>query len=175
MQVNSRKSFTLIEIITVLAIIMILASMVLVVSKGALTRAKKSKAEAMIASLSVAVSMFYNDCGNYPDTQVFSAYPEPVYANIIQANETLRYCLYESAVAAFYSGWKGPYIEVKSSDLLNIGAGAYEEIIDPWKKPYAFCSKRNTPIAVLHNKGTFDIYSAGPDGIYGNADDINNW
>jgi general secretion pathway protein G len=40
---------------------------------------------------------------------------------------------------------------------------------DPWQHPYIYeCPGR-------HNPNGFDLSSAGPDGIPGNQDDINNW
>ncbi len=41
--------------------------------------------------------------------------------------------------------------------------------IDPWEKPYNYRRPGK------HDKGGFDVYSAGPDGIPDNADDIGNW
>jgi len=40
---------------------------------------------------------------------------------------------------------------------------------DPWNNAYVYVSPGK------HNKGGYDIYSKGPDGIPGNADDITNW
>jgi general secretion pathway protein G len=41
--------------------------------------------------------------------------------------------------------------------------------LDPWQHPYAYeCPGR-------HNTDGYDLSSAGPDGQFGNEDDINNW
>ena len=53
------------------------------------------------------------------------------------------------------SNWNGPYLE--------------KNPIDPWSNPY----KYKSPGA--NNKGTYDLYSMGPDGIEGTEDDITNW
>lgn len=42
-------------------------------------------------------------------------------------------------------------------------------LLDPWGNPYHY----RRPGA--KDKGGFDVYSAGPDGIADNADDIGNW
>ena len=42
-------------------------------------------------------------------------------------------------------------------------------ILDPWKNPY------NYRRPAQKDKGPFDVWSSGPDGISGNADDIGNW
>ncbi len=52
-------------------------------------------------------------------------------------------------------GWKGPY--------------AREIPLDPWGHAYLYiCPGRS-------NRDSYDLFSAGPDGIAGTADDITNW
>lgn len=41
--------------------------------------------------------------------------------------------------------------------------------LDPWGHPYLYLSPG------LHNTNSFDLSSAGPDGIPGTQDDITNW
>ncbi len=53
------------------------------------------------------------------------------------------------------SNWKGPYLK----KLMK----------DPWGKGY------NYRYPGQHNKYGYDLYSAGPDGQEGTADDIANW
>ena len=52
--------------------------------------------------------------------------------------------------------WKGPY--------LKRGVP-----LDPWGKEYYYKQPGQ------HNEYGYDLYSAGPDGITGNDDDITNW
>lgn len=181
-----KKGFTLVEIISVMVIIMTLAGMVLVVSKGALNKAKKSKAEAMISALSVAISMYDADCGRYPNAQNFTKKDEDDVSLITLANENLRFALIETSSmilpANEGTNWKGPYIEFKAKDLAETGGTGYSEIVDPWGHPYAYLSTRNNPGgSFLHNTNSFDLWSAGLDGVYGInpvtgvTDDITNW
>jgi general secretion pathway protein G len=51
--------------------------------------------------------------------------------------------------------WHGPYVE----SLPN----------DPWGHPYKYLYPGN------HNKDGYDLWSVGPDGVDGTADDIGNW
>jgi general secretion pathway protein G len=44
-----------------------------------------------------------------------------------------------------------------------------ETLLDPWGRPYQY------RIPGKHNPGSYDVYSLGPDGIEGTADDIGNW
>ena len=57
----------------------------------------------------------------------------------------------------FLAGWAGPY--------LNGGIVP----LDPWDHEY----KLDVP--GRHNTGSFDVWSAGPDGLDGTSDDIGNW
>lgn len=54
-------------------------------------------------------------------------------------------------------GWKGPYVE----DSI--------QFIDPWGNDYQYQSPRR------EGKGWYDLWSNGPDGQSGTADDIGNW
>ena len=51
--------------------------------------------------------------------------------------------------------WHGPYLD-------NLP-------IDPWNNPYVYTYPGR------HNPNGFDLYSVGPDGKAGTADDIGNW
>ncbi len=42
-------------------------------------------------------------------------------------------------------------------------------LMDPWKNPY------NYRRPAQKDKGPFDVYSSGPDGVPNTADDIGNW
>ncbi|HPD32668.1 MAG TPA: type II secretion system protein GspG [Phycisphaerae bacterium] len=53
--------------------------------------------------------------------------------------------------------WKGPYVE-------NPGT-----LRDTWGRPLRYKSPG------VKNLGHYDLWSAGPDGVDGTADDINNW
>jgi len=54
------------------------------------------------------------------------------------------------------SSWKGPYLKRTVS-------------LDPWGKPYVYRSPGQ------HNREDYDLFSTGPDGVEGTADDITNW
>jgi len=56
------------------------------------------------------------------------------------------------------SNWHGPYLKSSSIPL------------DPWGNPY----KYTYPSELTSSEYLYDIVSAGPDGVYGNEDDITN-
>jgi len=55
--------------------------------------------------------------------------------------------------------WRGPYIDGDKNKSLN----------DPWGKPYQYRSPG------VRNPNGYDVWSMGPDGQDGTADDIGNW
>ena len=52
-------------------------------------------------------------------------------------------------------GWHGPYLR--------------RIPVDPWQRPYRYVYPG------AHNKESFDIVSAGPDGVVDTPDDLGNW
>ncbi len=58
------------------------------------------------------------------------------------------------------ASWHGPYLD--SIQGIN-------EIYDPWGNEYQYQSPGT------HNPKSYDVWSMGPDGISGTADDIGNW
>jgi general secretion pathway protein G len=60
------------------------------------------------------------------------------------------------APAEAQSAWAGPYL--KSNVPL-----------DPWYRPYNYMAPGR------HNPDSYDVWSAGPDGVDGSEDDIGNW
>jgi general secretion pathway protein G len=68
--------------------------------------------------------------------------------------EQLQVLRYAPADAA--SGWNGPYLDS-------------EVPLDPWKREYRYMYPGR------YNTMSYDIWSTGPSGIDGNADNIGNW
>ena len=154
------QAFTLIELLTVMAIIMIIAGMVVGVSTTARESARKRKSEVMIAALEIGISMYHADTGNYPTGD----------------DGTGCYFLYDLLTNAEYgdglsgggnpadiAGWRGPYMEFKTKDLNNVA----DEIIDPWGNVYNYDATN----PITHNTNSFDLWSIG--GSDGRI--IHNW
>ncbi len=55
--------------------------------------------------------------------------------------------------------WQGPYIKAPGGNLP----------VDPWGEPYIY------RYPGTKNKGSYDLFSKGPDKIEGTPDDIGNW
>ena len=65
---KAQEGFTLIEIMVVIAIIGLLATLVVQSLRGATDKAKRTKAMADIAELKTALDRYYIDIGSYPTT-----------------------------------------------------------------------------------------------------------
>jgi type II secretion system protein G len=81
-----KKGFTIIEIIMVIAVIIILASLMLPAANLAREHALKKKAESMIYSIGMACRSYEADTGEFPDngslaTQLSTAGPNAPYIN----------------------------------------------------------------------------------------------
>ncbi|MFH0839680.1 MAG: type II secretion system protein GspG [Candidatus Omnitrophota bacterium] len=158
----SLTGFSLIELLSVMVIILILAGLFVGVSGPASRSAKKRKAEVMVSALEVAIGMYKADRGVYPPTDSGSGCAI-LYDYL--TNETA----YGGGALA---GWAGPYMEFKNEDLMGTTP---EEIKDPWGNPYNY----QEPGAVGQNENSFDLWSNGPDGKTSTAqekvDDKANW
>lgn len=87
----SRRAFTLIELLLVLVILAVLASLVVPRFAGRSEQAKTTAANTDVASIATALRIFEVDCSRYPTTE-----------------EGLGALLSQPANV---SGWKSPYLE----------------------------------------------------------------
>jgi general secretion pathway protein G len=63
----------------------------------------------------------------------------------------------EPSDAKLAKNWSGPYLK------------ANKDLVDPWDNQYKYSAKGKK------NSGGYDVWSTGPDGQDGTADDIGNW
>jgi general secretion pathway protein G len=154
MRLKNSKGFTVIELLTVLTIIILIASFVMGAGQAARKRAMIAKAKSGIASLEVALSMYQLDVGSYPDSGN---------ANLVTA--------LTSGGGSKPAGWNGPYMQFDAKDLSG------GQFIDPWGKPYVYTKPGQNHGTGIDHTNYLDIYSSGPDKIdaKGAGDDIANW
>jgi general secretion pathway protein G len=70
---------------------------------------------------------------------------------------TLEDLVEEPSDAKLAKNWSGPYMK------------ANKDLVDPWDNPYKYDAKGKK------NQTSYDVWSTGPDGQDGTADDIGNW
>ncbi len=148
------QGFTLVELLTVIAVISILIGIVMPAVNTARTRAFSSKTAGSIAALELAFSMYDADVGTFP-------------VQATQGYVTASWLTTDIGT----TGWDGPYIEFKDEALDT--AEVY--VIDAWGNAFYYQSPGT------HNTQSFDVWSAGQDGVYHSYgsdsvdNDITNW
>jgi len=70
--INNKKAFTLIELLVVIAIIGLLATIVLVSLNTARSKARDVKRMADLKQIQLALEMYYNDKGSYPNRHAYT-------------------------------------------------------------------------------------------------------
>ena len=134
----TRRGFTLLEILVVLAIIGLLAGLAITNIDKIFGGAQVSTADIFVKqTMKTALTAYRIHMGDYPST-----------ADGLQALIV--------APSAKSGNWHGPYVEGKIP-------------ADPWGEPYQYAYPGK------HNKGSYDIWSKGPDKQDGTGDDIGNW
>ncbi len=172
-----KKGYTAIEMLVVIAIITILASILLPTLSSSQRKANAAKAKSMIESLATALESYRS---------TFAAYPPD--DDIRGAARTAASCLYYYTAATYVAAVNspstisaGPFMSFRAKDLgtnaqqADIdGDGADENlstIIDPWGNAYVYLEPG------ANNTTSFDLSSNGPDGTASSGDEIglNNW
>ena len=194
------KAFTLLELLVVVMIISLLATMLTGVYNKEVENARKATAQSDINEMRMAAERFKIDVGRYP-----SADPVGPTNNICNNGYYHSEIVYGKAgtppgelTTAEKARWNGPYMNVQSAKLSQPATATtnYTDyyIIDPWGNQYSYAITDTAayPTKVqsgpftgsTYNPGGVQIYSVGPDGVTSptasNAgglgpDDINNF
>jgi general secretion pathway protein G len=132
------KAFTLVELLLVITIISVLATVILPRFFGRTQEARIAAArQTIVGTFGIAMDLFEQDTGRYPTAD------EGLLALI--ENPQIR-------------NWRGPYLKSVSVP------------VDPWGSTYRY----SYPSELTASETLYDIVSAGPDGVYGNSDDVTN-
>ena len=110
------RAFTLIELMMVMVIIGILASLITTGAFKSIESARESRAESDIVALEAALERYRLDTGIYP-------------AQAVIGDNSFKLWL---EVGDGSTGWDGPYMRFKSSEVT---ANAYK---DPWGVAYQY-------------------------------------
>ena len=160
-----KSGFTIIELIVVMTIIIILAGLVTTAAQKAKQQAMVAQARAMISGVETALGMFQADLGGYPS-------PARGNTNLVTALQTSA-GFYVVGTVEFplpTTNWSGPYMQFKQGEL-NGGA-----VQDAWHNAFTYRAGTDHTGTGGPNYTTYiDLFSNGPDGTTGTADDISNW
>lgn len=157
MKTRTIRSFTLIELMTVIAVIAILAGLVLGGAGAVRQRASRGQAKAEIAAIEAALGRYQMDFGTYPVSTgiVPSGTNYPITpSSYSAAGQTLFSALWGAATYAGPAGQK-QYLSVKASMVNPDGQNRF---IDPWGNSYGYYwSGTNSVFGV----GVPDVWSTG--------------
>ena len=139
----------MLELLAVIALVAILASLVLGVGRRASTAGKIARAKTELAALAAALEGYKRTYGDYPRTDDA--------AHLLQSLLGRR-GLAGTAISGRVILELAPFATAGATDPFNRPAS---ELIDPWGRPYVYVYK--VPAGGWTNAG-FILYSPGPDG-----------
>lgn len=178
------RAFTLAELMVVIVIIGVLAGLLLPAILKGRQNAAVVEAKGRINALKLALDQFYNDFGFYPPTNwAFNPDAGAFTGDATTANGYGQYGYSEALVQCLTNKFTkgsgdenvgdtavrgsgrlignaptngGPYLEVKSSDLIDFDGDGFPELADPWGNPYIYVPKQD-----FLNAAAPDTYNAG--------------
>lgn len=190
---STRQGFTLVEVLIVISILAILASLTLTVVSKARKAADESAARTMVQTMADQLENYKLDEGRYP--AAYSKDKDPERNDFPRLFNAL---LDKRKADGGLGGRSAPYFNVEEKTISVFEMGEYVQasrdqrwsnkvdkyILDPYGQPYVYrCNQGHRQRDWMKNPMTFDLYSIGPNGkddtangIEGDEnDDIGNW
>jgi prepilin-type N-terminal cleavage/methylation domain-containing protein len=133
---NRRRGITLLELLVVLAIIGLLATIAFSVYSSHHLRARVAATAMQIRELTMAIEQYRNDLGEYPPSSSgTSLWPDPIDPSNVQGEGAVGCGYLITALVTSLSGdpynpaaprWQGPYLELQPSRLGTITGQALD-------------------------------------------------
>jgi type II secretory pathway pseudopilin PulG len=157
---NSFSFFTLVEILTVVALLAFLMSLAVAGYQIAMNRAAKAETESMIKQIEVAMEAYKAKVGYYPQSHddIALVIDTPIEGEVDFTDFIPNYQKWKKA---------GMLTDGKPPIGAPPGTPAYKKysLLDSYGYPFWFKSPG------YHNRGSYDLESAGPDTYFGYSDD----
>jgi len=179
---QSEPSFTLIELLAVIAVIIILAGLILSTAGYVQKKGARSRAEAEIAAMSAALESYKADNGIYPRDATKTDLVDPAASPIpTMASQFLYERLSGNSAATLqpisgaksYFAFKPQMLGGTRDTSTNITAVSY--IRDPFGNSYGYSTAKASGAAFGYNP-TFDLWSIADDSSGTNQTKwIKNW
>lgn len=149
-----KKAFTLMELLVVVLILGLLATIAVGVFTTQVERARYAAARTTIAAIELATTRYQLDIGEFPPSG--SATPSATPDSAFEGNGFLYLALTRSmngnTSSPASARWQGPYIDVKKLNLGDIDGFPIDvatsgptplligdiQILDPWSTPYRY-------------------------------------
>jgi len=175
------RGFTLLELLTVITIIIILAGLILAGAGFAQQKAARDRASAEIAALSVALESYKADNGEYPRSALTDAMAITVTTGSGAKNVSLF--LYKELSGDRVVDRKTDadakrYFEFKPDMLIPATGTTVEYITDPFGNAYGYSTIYAATSGTSGNNPTYDLWSTAGvlvNGTAGEAKWIKNW
>ena len=177
---GATQAFTLIELLTVIAIIGILSGIAFGVMSGVRNRAAISKARSELITISAALDSYKRQYGDYPQTDAFTAADAPTSVAASDQPSLLFNALAGKLGPKLDPIAGKPMLELGKFSLLKPGdvpqldntSSVTNAIVDPWGRAYLYSYRddRDGRDTTWKN-ASFLLLSAGPDGKVNLPDD----
>jgi prepilin-type N-terminal cleavage/methylation domain-containing protein len=171
------NAFTLIELLTVVAIIAILVGLLFPAIRVALQKADNTKAQSTVNTLGVAFRAYFTEYGRWPVT---------VGTTMVVDSNTVSLLTGSDVTTAPFNGnaRKLSFFEYKSTDLNSTNA-----LVDPWRSPYyyrvdaTYVNSTTNPFTsalipqgvIVWSLGSDGSFTAGSESVAPNKDNIKSW
>jgi len=157
--------FTLVELLTVLAIIGILVALVLSVARGVFEHAREAQADAEMTSLAQALTQYKLQYGDYPHIEDDPGNSKGGLADAL----TGKVGPTGVSMGTNVQSWGKSYLDLTKFHFSNPSqiettAGVCE-ILDPWGNQYRYIYKAQGITGTAWKNPGYLLYSAGPDGL----------
>jgi prepilin-type N-terminal cleavage/methylation domain-containing protein len=177
---SRQRGFTVVELLTVIAIMTFLLSVIVVVSINQGKTGRIRATQKLIERLGIALAQYKAEMHALPPD---TGYGMPI--TTLRAGDEV---IYDSGSLWRYLGQEvvqkredgsvvrtfGPYTKFLAGELVEYDDGVYGKsyyVVDSWNTPIGYVGD---PRRVIHNRGDFDLYSAGPNRKTAGDDGLNN-